>query len=252
MTVFQPSKIIRELAISHKKLESAKDNLNLQEVTRTVKTLQQAYEQLDQNWQDFLEQQETIVAELQKQISDPEYPAKLESALRDQEVPFLGTFPNYDIPPLKLSINIDRYYASLSMGKKSQQSKNLAPQLIAEWVGKQYKRLVNSPFDYEQFSKELFRAYQYISESKWGIPALVKDIYQILTIRDEAKKEYPESQFIFDLSRLRTQYEVKYKDKNHEYVFDFSAQKNASKNYTVVDQFGAETKVGNLTIRRVA
>jgi hypothetical protein len=250
-STLEPSKIIRGLAVSMEKLELAKDKLNLHQFTSAMKALRQDCERLEQNWREFLEQQETTLTDLQKQISDPEYSVSLESALKDQKVSFSGAFPNYDIPPFKLQIDVAKCSAKLSMGKKSQQNNSLSPKSIAQWVNEKYKRLLNSSFNHEQFCKELARAYQYISRGDWGTPVLIKDIYQILTIRAEAKKEYDEAQFIFELSRLLMLYEVRYKDKNDEYIFDFSAHKQPSKNYTVVNQFGIQKAVGNLTIRKM-
>jgi hypothetical protein len=140
------------------------------------------------------------------------------------------------------------------MGRKGEQSRNLAPHLVAEWVSKKYESLINSKFSFEQLCKELTIAYKYISGEKWGNPVLVKDIYRLLTIKPEAREAYPETHYIFDLSRLLDQYDIKYrdeKDENIEYVFEFTPHKQSTKNYTVVNRHGIQKTVGNITIRKV-
>lgn len=250
----EPSKIIKRLGTNHRKLKSAKDKMNLHGVSKAIRDLRQHYEQIEQTWRRYIEQQETDVTALQNKISEPEYRVSLESALRKIGIPFSGAFPNYDIPPFRLSIDIDGCLAKLSMGRKREQSRNLAPHLVAEWVSKKYESLINSKFSFEQLCKELTIAYKYISGEKWGNPVLVKDIYRLLTIKPEAREVYPETRYIFDLSQLLDQYDIKYrdeKDENIEYVFEFTPHKQSTKNYTVVNRHGIQKTVGNITIRKV-
>lgn len=244
------SKLIREMGATVKKLETAKNTLHIKDFQAGIETLRQYFTQLE-NRKEFVENLEASSQKLREQVNDPDYPRELESALREQNLPFLGTFPNYDIPPFRLSVDIDKLTARLSMGRKSKQNGSLSPTSIAQWVGKDYKKLVNSKFNHERFCQELIQAYRYLSQSEWRLPVLIKDVYGILTIKAEARQEYPESQFMFDLSRLLKQYEVKYTERDgSEYIFDLSPHKQPAKNYTIVNESGKERAVGNLIIRK--
>ena len=241
------TKLNHRINLTLKKLKTAENTLNIKDFNAGIETLRQDITQIENTWRDFFINLEGFSGNLREQLNYPEYPTKLESALKEQQVPFSGTFPNYDVPPFKLSINTDNFTARLSMGRKSQQTSNLSPTSLSLWVAKIYKNLVNSQFNHDRFCKELIEAYCYLSDSEWRLPVLVKDVYKLLTIKTEAKQEYPESRFIFDLSRLLNQYEIKY----GEYIFDFSPHKLSAKNYTLVNEVGKERAVGNMIIHQI-
>lgn len=245
------SKLIKGMGATVKKLETAKNTLHIKDFHAGIEALRQDFTKLE-NAKEFVENLEAILQKLREQVTDPGYPIELESALRQQDLPFSGNFPSYDIPPFKLLVNIDNSTARLSMGKTSRPTGSLSPISLSQWVGKDYKKLVKSKFNHDQFCKELIQGYRYLSESKWRLPVLIKDVYGILTIKAEAKQEYPESIFMFDLSRLLNQYEIKYTERDgSEYIFDLSPHKDPAKNYTIVNESGQERAVGNLIIRKI-
>lgn len=243
------SKLNSRVGITLKKLKTAENTLNIKDFKAGVETLGEDFTQMENTWSELFGNLEDYSGKLSEQLNSPDYPTKLEAALKEQQVPFSGTFPNYDIPPFKLSINTENFTARLSMGRRSQQTSSLSPTSLSLWIAKIYKNLVNSQFNHDRFCKELIEAYLYLnpSDSEWRLPVLVKDVYKLLTIKNEAKQEYPESRFIFDLSRLLNQYEIKY----GEYIFDFSPHKLPAKNYTLVNEVGKERAVGNMIIRKV-
>jgi hypothetical protein len=243
------TKLNSRVGITLKKLKTAENTLNIKDFNAGIETLCQDFTQLENTWRESFGDIEGCSGKLREQLNYTDYPTKLESALKEQQIPFSGAFPNYDIPPFKLSINTDNFTARLSMGRKSQQTSSLSPTSLSLWVAKVYKKLVNSQFNHDQFCKELIEAYRYLSDSdsEWRLPVLVKDVYKLLTIKTEAKQEYPESRFMFDLSRLLNQYEINY----GEYIFDFSPHKLPAKNYTLVNEVGKERAVGNMIIRKV-
>jgi hypothetical protein len=245
-------KLIARMSATLKKLEIAEKTLSIRGFRTGVETLGQDFTHIENTSKEFLREQQTCLEDLCKKLNHPDYSTKFESALREQKVHFSGAFPDYDIPPFKLSISIDNYTARLSMGRKSQQIDNLSPVSLAQWVGSAYDKLVNSKFKHERFCGELFEAYRYLSKSEWYVPVPIKEVYRILTIKAEAKQEYPESRFVFDLSRLLREFEIKHSDHDGtQYIIDLSPHKQSSKNYTVVNEAGKERAIGNLTIRKV-
>lgn len=241
------SKLNSRVGITLKKLKTAENTLNIKDFKAGIETLGEDFTQMENTWSELFGNLEDYAGKLREQLNSPDYPTKLESALKEQQVPFSGAFPNYDIPPFKLSINTENFTARLSMGRKSQQTGNLSPESLSLWIAKIYKNLVNSQFNHDRFCKELLEVYHYLNNSENPLPVLIKDVYKLLTIKTEAKQEYPESRFIFDISRLLNQYEIKY----GEYIFDFSPHKLPAKNYTLVNEVGKERAVGNMIIRKV-
>jgi hypothetical protein len=245
-------KLIARISTTLKKLKIAEKTLSIRSFRLGVKALGQDFTHIENASKDFLVEQQTCLVDLCEKINHPDYSTKLESALRDQKVYFSGAFPDHDISPFKLSINIKNYTARLSMGRRSQQTDNLSPVSLAQWVGNKYDKLFNSKFKHERFCGELFEAYRYLSHSEWYVPVLIKEVYSILTIKAEAKQEYPESRFVFDLGRLLQEFEIKHSDHDGtQYIIDLSLHKQSSKNYTVVNEAGKERAIGNLIIRKV-
>ena len=245
------SKFAKKMSVTAKKLETARNTLHIKDFQAGIETLRQEFTQLE-NREEFIENLEASLRKLREQVTNLDYPRELESALKEQNLPFTGTFPNYEIPPFKLSVDINKLTARLSMGKKSRQAGSLSPTSLSQWIREDYKKLVNSKFNQERFSKELLQAYRYLTKSEWRLPVLIKDVYGVLTIKAEAKQEYSESRFMFDLSRLLDQYEIKYTERDgSKYIFDLSPHKEPVNNYTVVNESGREKAIGNLIIRKI-
>lgn len=236
--------------INHKmqKLKIAGEELNMKDYTHLSNHLESEIEELLHLWRGFTEARTVFIAQAQALFNSADYPTELTAALTAQKIPFTGEFPSYDIPPFKLLIKLEQSLAKLSMGRKSQQTYSLSPKILAAWIAEHYKALVNSAFHHDRFCKELLSVYPYLSHGNWGVPVPIKEVYALLTIKTEMKQEYPESRFIFDLSRLLEQYEIKY----NEYSFEFSPHKQTNRNYQVVNQYGKERAIGNMTIRKKA
>ncbi|APB34350.1 hypothetical protein GlitD10_2024 [Gloeomargarita lithophora Alchichica-D10] len=241
-------KVSKKITLDIHALKVAGDELNIRDYTLVSASLRQGVAKFLDIWHAWIEISDSFPKQAQEFINSSDYPQQLTACLEACEVPFSGDFPHYDIPPFKLSIRLDDPLAKLSMGRKSYQTHSLAPMTLAAWVAKNYKTLINSSFNRDRFCKELINVYPYLSQGDWGMPVPIKEVYTLLTLKTETKQDYPESRFIFDLSRLLEQYEISY----NEYRFDFSPHKQRNKNYTVVNHQGRERAIGNMTIRKMA
>jgi len=184
-------------------------------------------------------------------VASEAYPPTLETALRDAGVPIKGEFPVYEFPPFKLTIAIDNGYARLGLGRRSQQTRSLQPEQIAVWVGKEYRRLMDSRFDSARFCKDLLNAYEcanrLVMQSPtvvWGSPIALKDIYRMLTLKQSTKQEYPEALFTYDLARLKEQVDMVYDGRKFELI----PSRDQASSFVLVNSQGQESRVQSLTI----
>jgi len=222
--------VVQKLATNITKLQKYSEDLNLKGYVEVYSRFEQDFRTLVEIWDIHEKSGNDFVSQTDAWLSSPEYPQVLEASLRGLKVPFTGNFPDYEIPPFKLSIQIDKRSVKLSMGKKIQKTNTFAPEPLAKWVSEQYYDLINKPFNSDQLCKELLGAYQYLSKNDAYV--CLKDVYQILTLRSSTKQEYPESIFIFDISRLRENFKIEYK----EYLFEFAPHHDPNKNYDIVNR----------------
>ncbi len=227
-----------------KKLKTASEAFNLNDYRNLSRNVASDIEALSRLWQEFGEANHTFSTQTQALLHSPDYPLNLAAALQAENIPLAGNFPQYDIPPFKLWIKLEQPLAQLSMGRKSQQTYSLSPKALAAWVAKNYRAVVERTFDHRRFCKELLSVYPYLSHRNWGVPVPIKEVYALLTLRTEARQKYPESHFIFDLSRLLERYDIQY----DQYSFAFSPHKQTHKNYIVANQQGKTRAIGHLTI----
>ena len=222
--------VVQKLTTNIAKLQKSCEDLNLKGYVEAYSHFERDFRTLVEIWDIHEKSGNDFVSQSDAWLSSPEYPQVLEASLRDLKVSFTGSFPDYDISPFKLSIQVDKRFVKLSMGKKIQKTNTFAPEPLAKWVSEQYYDLINSSFNSDQFCKELLGAYQYLGKN--GTWVCLKDVYQILTLRSGTKQEYPESIFIFDISRLRENFKTEYKG----YLFEFAPHHDQSKNYDVVNR----------------
>jgi len=251
--IVRPAELEQLLKLSQKirtgvqRLKTASDQLNMRDYRRTITDLEQDIGQFLGIWQEFVGISQTFAEQMQEFLHSADYAKQMTNALESVKIPRTGDFPNYDIPPFKLSIKPNQSLAKLSLGKKSSQTHALAPTILADWVVEKYKALLNRPFAQDRFCKELLSVYPYLTQGNWGTLVPLQEVYKLLTLKTETRQEYPESHFIFDLGRLLEQYEITYAG----YYFDFSSHKETKKNYTVINPQGREKAIGMMSIRQI-
>ena len=212
-------------------------------------------DQADARWQERQPQLAEALRALQDYTRSPEWVTEAEAALREAGVPLQATAEReYEFPPFKLVLNVQEGYARLALGRKSERTTALAPRELAAWVALRYERVVRSRFDAETFKKELLAAYQIANRAKyggkvqWGNSVELSMIYDLLTLRQAARQEYPRQLFLFDLARLREEPDVQFGGQR----FEFGFARGQDKVFAVVDRQGREARLGSLIVYEAA
>ncbi len=246
--------LLKHLSKGWTNFKMSRNNRDFKTSIKYFDDFSKSINQLITNWEGS---QKAIVNALQVEqnhIKSNAYPLELENALKEAGVPIRGKFPNYDFPPFNLKIDLENYTVTLKMGRKTfgdEFKQIFEPSKIAEWVSKQYKRVVMTKFNIEQFCKELFSTYEILnrlslhkSEITWGHPVPLKEIYKLLTVKTFAKAEYPESLFIYDLARLKEQFPIYHESHRFELV----PSRSSSSGFLLVNSNGQESRVSDLAI----
>ena len=197
---------------------------------------------------DFLSEK---IQDISKYIGSAEYINDLESALKNLSIPFIGEFPEYDIPPYKFSISKENMEARLFFGRKSEKTTSMNPEIISNWVNIKYKKITGKKFDINVFMKELFDAYQYINkitfrnkDTIWGKAIKLTELYGLLTIKRSTKQEYPKQFYQYELGLLKENLNLSFN--GHRFEFGFA--KDISKAIAIIDSKGIVSYVSSLTI----
>jgi hypothetical protein len=242
---------LKQLTSRWASLKKARIDLNFKIVTQSLDGIDENLEELGKIWGENRTIIENALQVDRDFIRSDAYPLEVEQALKDAGVPVQGKFPSYEFSPFKLTFSLDSGYVKLSMGRKSQQTKALSSRAIALWVAKEYQRVVHSKFNIEQFSQELFSAYEMLNRLNlnkdavvWGHPITLKEIYKLLTLKTSAKQDYPEALFAYDLARLKEQFEISY----NGHRFEFVPSRNQSSGLLLVSSRGQESRVESLNI----
>ena len=186
-------------------------------------------------------------------IGSTEYKNDLESSLKNLSIPFIGEFPEYDIPPYKFSISKENMEARLFFGRKSEKITSMNPEIISNWVNIKYKKITGKKFDINIFMKELFDAYQYINkitfrnkDTIWGKAIKLTELYGLLTIKRSTKQEYPKQFYQYELGLLKENLNLSF----NGYGFEFGFAKDISKAIAIIDSKGKVNYVSSLTIHK--
>ena len=187
-------------------------------------------------------------------VGSDAWQAELEEALKASGIPLQGSFPNYEFPPFKLTVVVESLEAKLGMGRKSERTTALFPKTLAAWVTGRYQAMVGKRFDAESFMKDLLQAYKFANkvayreeEVLWGRAVGLEVIYDLLTVKQSARQEYPKPLFIYNLARLKEQFDLKFE----EYRMELGTARNQSKALLLVDSQGRENRVSSLTIYKM-
>ena len=180
---------------------------------------------------------------------------EVEEALRAQGIPLQGSFPQYEFPPFKLTLAVDEQEAKLGLGRKLERTTALCPQTLAAWVSSRYQAVAGKRFDAALFMKDLLQAYKFANKMAyreedvlWGRAVGLDVIYELLTVKQSARQEYPKPLFVYNLGRLKEQFDLTY----DEYRLELGFARNQSRALLVVDSQGRESRLSSLTVYKVA
>lgn len=235
---------IQCIASHYKKMLEAKESWDIKKHGDARQNFSDALYRVTANQKVINQIEDDWLSNVEKQLKSIDYIQRIESFFNRRQIPFSGEFPDYQIPPFKLSFDFSKNIVKLSMGRRLFKNTVLEPEHLVDWVAKYYFQVCSSSFNQSQFCKEIMLAYKYLSQSNWRLQISVKDIYKILTIKSSTKKEYSESVFMFDLARLLQIPTIELDG----FYFEFSANKESRKNYFLTDKQGKEKTVGLVSI----
>lgn len=235
-------------------LKTARKTWDLQSYQKSLVSLTAQTQELSPLWQLKQDVWQADLNQLQEQIISATYAADIESALHQVGIVFQGEFPKYEFPPFSLQFQMSDGIAKLWLGKLQEKTTALHPRELAEWVSKRYKKVTEKKFDTERFLKELLAAYKKANQLTyreadvlWGKAASLELLYDLLTLKQSAKKDYPKSLFIYELARLKEQFDMNYES----YQFELGFARNQERAFVLVDSHGKESRHSSLTIYQV-
>ncbi len=142
-----------------------------------------------------------------------DYPERLEAEFGRLGVPFEGAFPEYQVFPFTVRVNVEG--ESVRIGRRTLST--LAPAAVALAVQKEHRRLHGSSFNATRFLEALSRCYDALSGRELGAPVPLVAIYRLLSART-GTAGYTLPEFAFDIYRLRRSSELVVKDRTLEFT----------------------------------
>ncbi|SDD78708.1 hypothetical protein [Sporomusa acidovorans] len=211
-------------------------------------------EELTQSWSIY---RQDLVQEMEQNgryVESEEYRQELEQALLAAGIPLQGSFPQYEFVPFKLTVAVEEKEIRLAIGRKQEKTVAMQPKQVTKWVGVRYQKLIGKRFDGTGFMRELLGAYKVANRLAyregnvlWGRAVALEELYELLTLKRGSRQEYPKPLFLFELGRLKEQFEMKL----DEYQFEFGFPRKQEKAVTIVDSRGRESRVSSLTVHKV-
>lgn len=224
---------------------------NLKSAQQNIDKLRPVIESLARQWQAADDQLLELSSSIKKQLGALAFAENLERELKASGVQFSGDFPQYFLPPFKLVIAVDNLEARLSLGRKIERTSELNPRQLAGWVAARYKKVLSRKFNAQAFMKDLLEAYRIANrlnfrekELAWGRAVPIMDIYDMMTVRQSSRQEYPRQFFVYDLGLLK---ESSYLELDG-YRFELGFARNQSRAIVVVDSNGRESRISSLTV----
>jgi len=203
---------IRRASKSLTKLEKASTTCDFKSFDRLCADFERQMSELATSWQSSLSRTKEEVQKKRRRLESLCYSRSLEEALRGVGLPLEGEFPDYDLSPFRLEVDIESEVVWLRCGRRVQKTTALAPAAVAQWVHKRYTRMVARRFNSQAFFKDLLSAYRIANrlayskrkgQEQWGRPVPLQQLYDFLTLRRDSRRDYPKEHFVYDLARLR-------------------------------------------------
>lgn len=246
-------KIARRITKNIGKSKKALDLWDHKALNTSLTLASQDIKRLTTSWEETKQGVCKAVEERKSYLQSDAYQNEIEKVLKEVGLTLQGTYPDYTILPFKLNIDQENQEVKFVFGRKVEKTGTLHPQQVALWVEKRRKMVLEKKFNFERFCRELLEAYKFANKAifkggdvLWNKAVSLKTIYEILTVRASAKKEYPKELYAYDLGRLKEQFEIRYKN----YLFDFGFTRDQGQGFLIVDNKGRESHVSTLNIYR--
>ena len=244
-------KSLRSLNTVFTKLEKAQNTWDFTDFPKYRTKFKEIINEIIGGWEDELYKLDSNLSEKQQTLQQPAYREELEGALRAKNSLLEGDFPNYQLGPFELKVDIEIPLITFKFGRRAEKISFLNPNAVAEKINSRYKSIVNRPFNAGRFAKELQTAYDVANRLsfqnrnvQWGKVVSLKEVYRLLTLRIGSRREYPEPHYIYDLSRFR-QSEMYFDNLR----FELGASRDVGKTYLLIDpDTKREIRVSSLSI----
>ncbi|MEI6309040.1 MAG: hypothetical protein WCP58_05305 [bacterium] len=242
---------IRRLLAAWKKLRASLEAWDRRHFELEREVLDEGLLSLAANWPALRVELEERIQANRRCLEDPVYPQLLEEALQKAGVPLAGVFPDFEFPPFKLRVSLAEEQCILSMGRRRESASAMNPASVAAWVAARYHKVTGRPIQVARLCRELRDAYEYANrlhytgrEVLWGNPVPLATLFTLLTLRREAKRDYPLQLFLYDLGRLKEIYPLELQG----YRFEFGFARNQGRSYDLVDSQGRVSHISSLAI----
>jgi hypothetical protein len=242
---------VNDLSRSWHVLKQTAATWNLKDALKHAERLGPLVGRLAVNWPMAEQELAKVSAGIREKLVSPDYATGLENEMRTAGIRFSGEFPVYDLPPFRLTVSLEDFEAKLALGRKSERTADLNPQQLAKWVGVRYKKVLSRKFNAMAFLKDLLEAYRVSNrlnyrgkEITWGCAVPIMDLYEIMTLKQTARQDYPKQFFVFDLGLLKESSMLEL----NEFRFELGFARNQARAIVVVDSSGRESRISSLTV----
>jgi hypothetical protein len=242
---------VRKIPATWKAIERGLEAWDLEKCAGKGKTLGTLARDLDANVEGAEKTLQETISNLRIRIHEASYPKELKEALEKAGVPLQGEFPEFVFPPFRLKVMVEEESCSLNMGRRRERITAMNPAVIAQWAAKRYRQVASRPVNAAILCQDLMEAYEVVNrlhfgqrDVLWGKAVPLDKLYKILTLRRESKREYPKPLFVFDLARLKEQFEITHKG----FRFEFGFTRDQGSSIDLVDSQGRVSHISSLSI----
>jgi hypothetical protein len=155
---------------------------------------------------------------------------------RDKGVDVVGDFPNFEIFPYAVHIDVDTQDSSINRKKVS----CVRPASLMQRIQNDREKLMKASFNVLQFANELANAYDLALiklEKSPDSDIYLQTLYKYLVPMSRFRKDYDQQSYAFDIARLYTAGSLEIKDGR---AFQFGPSRNSNKSIRILDGEGRE------------
>jgi hypothetical protein len=170
------------------------------------------------------------------------YAAELKRAAAQLRLPLQGDFPDYEVFPLKVSLDLQGEQAAIGRRRTT----TLEPLALMREVQARHQALHRSSFNANRFMKALTSAHDLLHEAgrAKGMDVSLGAIYEVLTMRS-GTGDYTKNEFAFDIYRLRRESNMVYDHKQLSFL------NGRGGNFAVPNSKGGTDPLGILRLAEV-
>ena len=161
-------------------------------------------------------------------------------------VDVVGTFPNFEMFPYKVRVDVENQDLFLDRKKLS----CVRPESFVQTVKQGREKLMKASFNAGQFANELASAYDLAvmkHEKKDDADIYLNTLYKFLVPMSRARKEYDLQSYAFDLARLYLSDPIETKDGRS---YQFGPSRNNNKAIRILDGEGREQFLATIRFYR--